>query len=148
MDSAVTDEVPPEDVVRITQIEHLYGHLLDGRRWDRLGEVFTDDAAFDLTGADLGAVTGKRYEGLAAIRALFADTQHALAHHASNVYVYRDGGDVRVASKFFGPAPGGMLSAQYDDVAVRTPAGWRLRERRVVSRTLTSDPAVAGTVLR
>ena len=34
-----------DDIVEITQIVHMYGHILDGRLWDRLPDVFTDDVS-------------------------------------------------------------------------------------------------------
>ena len=128
--------VEPSDIVAITQVVNLYGHVLDARDWDRLPEVFTDDGVFDLSDIVIPGAGSPVHEGLPAVRRAFERADHALAHHCSNVYVYEADGRVRVLSKFFTPASNGSMSsgADYDDVVIRTADGWRIQHRRVIRR--------------
>ena len=52
-----------------------YGDAIDDRDWDRLGQIFTDDAVFDLT--DLGA---PRLEGWPRSSATWTRTRTTRAH--------------------------------------------------------------------
>jgi len=122
------------DIVAIHQILALYGHLLDDRDWDRLSMVFTDDATFDAS--DSGG--GPAVHSLNDLRAMFDNprTMHPLAHHITNPYVWQDAdGTVRARSKIVGILTEGRVgSGSYFDTLVRTPEGWRIRERRVKLR--------------
>ena len=57
------------DRLELHELPGRYGDAIDDRDWERLGQIFTDDAVFDLT--DLGA---RRLEGLEDIKA-FMDTR-------------------------------------------------------------------------
>ncbi len=118
------------DLVEIQQLMAHYGHLVDAKQWDRLGEIFADDGAFDVVSYRAG-----RHEGLAAVREFFAKAAHPPAHHATNLYVYEDGGAVRAQSKFAVPGEAGrMFGGDYRDELVKTSRGWRIRERVVIAR--------------
>ncbi len=114
-----------EDRLDIQDLIALYGHLIDGREFSRLDEIFTTDAVFDLGGFD-----GTRFEGLDAIVQMMIDSeQHPLGHHATNVLV-QDGEPVSVLSKGIGVGNGGRVgSVIYRDSLCRTGAGWRIFER-------------------
>ncbi len=114
-----------EDRLDIHELIALYGHLIDARSFDRLGEIFTEDAVFDLAGFD-----GSCFEGLADItRMMEASQQHPLAHHATNV-VIQPGAVVRVLSKGLGVGHGGRVgSVVYRDTLRRTDQGWRICRR-------------------
>ena len=114
-----------EDRLDIQQLVSLYGHLIDDRAFERLVEIFTDDAVFDLAGFD-----GTRFEGLPAIiDMMHASEQHPLAHHATNI-VIDEGEPVTVLSKGIGVGNGGRVgSVTYRDTLRRTSAGWRICER-------------------
>lgn len=123
------------DRLALHELLHLYGHLVDDRAWDRLDEVFTADAVYD--GRDFGMpVTHSLAELVAEWTSDEGLRRHPLAHHATNIVVTEDAdGTVRVRSKGLGVGAGGRVgSVVYDDVAVRTEAGWRLRSRRVTLR--------------
>jgi hypothetical protein len=111
-----------EDRLDIQQMLALYGHLIDDRAFERLAEIFTDDAVFDLSGFD-----GTRFDGLAAIvEMMIASEQHPLAHHATNVVVL-DGEPVTALSKGIGVGNGGRVgSVVYRDTLRETDAGWRI----------------------
>ncbi len=114
-----------EDRLDIHELIALYGHLIDEGSFERLVEIFTEDAVFDLSGFD-----GTRFEGLEAIiRMMEGSQQHPLAHHASNIVV-QPGDPVRVLSKGIGVGHGGRVgSVVYRDRLRRTESGWRISER-------------------
>jgi hypothetical protein len=117
------------DRLAIHEVLSLYGHVIDEREWERLGEVFTDDLVYDATGFDMTVM-----RGLAELTAVFAgpDAPHPLAHHATNVVVTPtdDPDTAHVVSKGLGVGFKGRVgSATYDDVVVRTPDGWRIAKR-------------------
>jgi hypothetical protein len=126
-----------EDRLDIQQLLNLYGHVIDERQFSRLGELFTDDAVFDLQGFD-----GTRFEGLAAIAQMLRESQqHPLAHHATNVVLESADDGVRALSKGIGVGAGGRVgSVTYRDSLLRTDAGWRIRERVCALRTVESIP--------
>lgn len=118
-----------EDQLEIHEKIALYGHLLDEQDYLNLGEVFTDDSTFDLTGYG-----GVCYKGLSAIIELMqTSTEHPAAHHASNVVIENLGeGAARVKSKGLGVGHKGRVgSVTYIDLFVFTAAGWRISRRSV-----------------
>ena len=119
-------ELAPAERLAIHELISLYGHLIDQRQFSRLGEIFTDDAVFDLTGYD-----GKCYQGLPAIQAMMlASSEHPLAHHATNVVVLTQEDSIGVSSKGIGVGAGGRVgSVTYRDRLSLTQKGWRIRER-------------------
>jgi hypothetical protein len=123
------------DRLALHEVLHLYGHLVDDRAWDALDQVFTPDVVYDAS--DFGMpVTRSLPELVAEWTSAEGMRRHPLAHHATNIVVTEDGnGAVRVRSKGIGIGAGGRVgSVTYDDVAVRTSAGWRLASRRVLLR--------------
>jgi hypothetical protein len=125
--------LPAEDTLAIHELLALYGHIIDAREWQRVDELFTATARYDMREFGLGLV-----EGAAAIRELWSrpDAMHPLAHHATNIVVSTDAdGTVRVLSKGLGVGPNGRVgSVVYHDVVERTPAGWRFAARSAVLR--------------
>jgi len=121
------------DVLAINQLAALYGHLADEAKFQpvdaasqrRLAEVFTEDAVFDASGVGAGV-----FSGLDEIRAMFAGDGHPRSHQTTNVYVYADGTDVRVRSKWHVVTDNGkVLVGEYRDVVVRVDDGWRITTR-------------------
>lgn len=118
------------DLVEIQQLMAHYGHLVDAKQWPRLGEIFSDDGAFDVIAYDAG-----RHEGLPAVRAFFERANHPAAHHSTNLFVFEDSGAVRAHSKYAVPTPDGRLhGGDYRDKLIKTGAGWRIQERIVIPR--------------
>jgi 3-phenylpropionate/cinnamic acid dioxygenase small subunit len=123
------------DLLAIHQLLALYGHLLDDGHFDRLSEIFAEDAVLTFPGRERAAIrTG------AAITQFFATAAGSSAHHTTNIVVVADGDRVRVRSKFLVPYTrpehdvhrwyGGV----YEDVVVRTPNGWRIASRAIDGR--------------
>lgn len=124
-------QVDTADIVAITQTLNLYGHLFDKKDWDNLHLVFTEDGIVDYTAA--GRV---RAEGVEHIkRHMIEVPPSVLAHTSLNVYIWTDNGVMRARSKFLAPVPDGtVFTGLYEDVIVRTAAGWRIKERIVTVR--------------
>ncbi|GAB3741511.1 nuclear transport factor 2 family protein [Microlunatus parietis] len=124
------------DRLAIHELISLHGHLADDRRHDDLAELLTEDAAYDVSDFGLGTV-----RGLPALTDLFrtAPGDQPRGHHVTNVIVTEEPGldDVaRVRSKGIAVmADGRADTVGYDDEVVRTPAGWRIRRRKVVARS-------------
>lgn len=122
-----------EDRLAITELVSLHGHLVDDGSLDRLEELFTPDAVYDLTGFGQEPLFG-----VAAIRdagwALGA--ANPVAHHVTNVVVTASAdGRAQVRSKGLGiKADGSCGSVTYDDTVVRTADGWRISHRKVSPR--------------
>lgn len=112
-------------------IEHiikLYGYVIDDKEWDRLGEVFAENGAFIVEGADIDC------QGLPAIDSFMRTMVHPLAHYSTNIDIdVAEGADsARARVKIWAPrADGTALIGTYHDELVRTPSGWRFTRRYV-----------------
>jgi 3-phenylpropionate/cinnamic acid dioxygenase small subunit len=128
-------DITAEDRLAIHDVIALHGHVADDRDWDRLGELFTDDAILDLEDFGYGTL-----HGLAALRDLSRASQddkgQPLAHHVTNIIVTgRDGETVRARSKALAVMPDGTSgTAVYEDTLRREGHGWRISHRRIVAR--------------
>ena len=77
-----------DDIVEINQVMGLYAHVIDGKQWHRLDELYTEDGVFDLSGL-MG--TELRYEGIDAIKGFLTSMPMPLAHLATNHVRLRSG---------------------------------------------------------
>lgn len=129
-----------QDLIEIQMMLGLYGHILDDRDWDALDQVFTADVVFDASDSGLGVM-----RGIAAIVEVWQEPfdGHPLGHYMTNVVIREDeDGTVRARSKHLGVRVGSVTLMTYDDVVVKTPAGWRLAERvaKIQHRVPMFDP--------
>ena len=130
-------DITAEDRLAIHDVIALHGHVADDRDWDRLGDLFTDDAVLDLEDFGYGTL-----HGLQAILDLSRGSQddkgQPLGHHATNIIVIgRDeaGESVRARSKALAVmADGTSGTAVYEDTLRREDHGWRISRRKVVAR--------------
>jgi ketosteroid isomerase-like protein len=137
-----------QDKQEITEICYRYGLTIDRRDWKALADCFTPDA--DAYYLDMPPCHG--YQAIedtcrAALTPLSA-TQHLI----SNVVVRLEGD--RAACTCYlqaqhvkqGTAGGDnfIIAGRYDDQLVRTPDGWRIRERRLEVIWTDGNPAVVG----
>ena len=123
------------DRLAIQDVLHRYAELVDRREWTALEEVFAEDATVDY--ASTGGQSGP-------LRPVMEWLARALEpwplnlHFISNVRIELDGDRARARSYF--QAPMGRVAADgtheavvnagyYRDELVRTPEGWRIRER-------------------
>lgn len=122
-----------QDIVEIQQLMAFYGHAADADDHESLSEVFVEDAVFDARPVEAGL-----HRGLPAIRAWFARGKppHPPSHNVTNVYVYEEAEEVRVKSKWLtiNAKTGQSRAGDYDDVLVRTDAGWRISTRLATGR--------------
>ncbi len=122
------------DVIAIQQLLALHGHLIDGRQFDRLDELFTADAVYDVSALGQGVIAG--LDHFRKVSTAFADDgRNPVAHHVTNVIVEESTGDtVTVRSKGFGVLRDGSTgSVTYLDRIVRTADGWRIAARRLIT---------------
>lgn len=121
----------PEDRLDLHELMGRYGNAIDDRAWSRLGQIFTDDARFEIP--HLNSIT----DGLPAIVAMMAESEmHPLAHLLMNVYADVEAdGTVRLQSRAIfpiGDRPGvadRLMFGTYYDTVVKTDAGWRVKDR-------------------
>lgn len=116
------------DRLELHELPGRYGDAIDDRDWPRLARIFTDDATFDLT--DLG---GPVLQGLAHIqRYMDTEAEHPKTHLMTNIYVDETDEGVKLYFRIVAMLSGGRMgTASYDDVVVKTPAGWRVKTRNI-----------------
>jgi len=121
----------PADRLEIHELPGRYGDAIDDRNWEGLDRVFTDDATFDLT--DLG---GPVLSGLAEIRRFMdTDATHPQTHLMTNIYVDEQPGGAKLCFRLVARQKGGVFgTASYYDDVVKTPAGWRVKDRVIALR--------------
>lgn len=139
----------------IERIYMLYCDLVDGKAFDRLGEVFTADTRGDYTQAlGPGVVT----EGLDAIvGAMHANLGvhsgcGATHHNVTNFRITVDGATARAKVHYIaahtgaGPLAGESYTmwGEYDDLLIRTPEGWRVRNRVYTLALSDGNPAIVS----
>lgn len=119
------------DRLEIHELPGRYGDAIDDRAWDRLDEIFTTDAVFDLT--DLGA---RRCEGLADIKAFMdREAQHPRTHLMTNIYVDETPAGAQLRFRIVALLGEGKVgTASYYDDVVSTSSGWRVSNRVVTLR--------------
>lgn len=131
-----------KDIVDIQQLEAYCHHAVDHTDQSLFPQVFTNDAIFD--GRRCG---GPVFEGLEAIMGFFAlgKPPHPASHHMTNCFVYEDGGQVCVKSKWMVPDQnsGRIWGGENNDIVVKTDAGWRIKQR-VATLLYPEDLVVSG----
>ena len=120
------------DRIEIADLFTRFARLLDEKRWDDADTVFTEDAAVhsprsgEIRGIDKvvgfmrqAEVEGEHTQHVTTDLLVEVNGDQAAASANSLVYFYRDG-----------QAPHLTSGLRLACTAVRTPAGWRLRESR------------------
>ena len=125
------------DRFEIQDLVFRYAELVDGKRVDELGQLFTADAHIDYSA--MGGSVGNLEETLAFLRGaltseLFPNTQHLNA----NVHISVDGDSATGRVMCFNPMEMALGDGQrqtfflglwYVDEYRRTPEGWRICRR-------------------
>lgn len=134
-----------DDIAAISQMIAVYGHVVDGREWHRLRELFSDDLTFV-----------PWQEGAAEIHSLddliemwqTPGFPHPSGHHATNILVEVKDASVMTATwKGISVHRNGQCrSLIYHERLRLTPDGWRIFWHRVESRPTDVDPVAAGQV--
>jgi 3-phenylpropionate/cinnamic acid dioxygenase small subunit len=136
-----------QDKQEITEICYRYGLALDTRDWAALAGLFTPDA--DAYYMDMPPARG--YQAIEDTCRTALAPMSATQHLISNVVVRLDGDRAEstcyLQAQHVKPGtPGGdnfIIAGRYDDQLVRTPQGWRIRERRLQAMWTDGNPAVA-----
>lgn len=128
-----------DDRLDIHELPARYADALDLLEPERLHEVFTDDAVWEVLGR------GTRLEGIDEIKEFMGRADvHPGAHLMTNLYIASvdddpqgDGQLVTLRSRGVFPVgpsdprePTAVFYGRYEDDVVRTAAGWRIRHRR------------------
>ncbi|MFI6793327.1 nuclear transport factor 2 family protein [Nonomuraea sp. NPDC050383] len=121
------------DRMEIADLFSRFARLLDEKRWEDAGTVFTDDVAVhsprggELRGLDKvvgfmrqSEVEGQQAQHITTDLLVDVDGDQAAASAYSLVHYYRDG-----------QAPHFTGGLRMTGTVVRTPAGWRIREQRI-----------------
>lgn len=120
------------DRLEIQDLLARYSAAIDGRRWDDLDRLFTEDAVIDYS--EMGGIRGslaEQKEFLAATMPAFAGFQHLTATSTFDI----DGDSAHVRTICLNPMVVTdeqqvlLCGLWYRDVLVRTADGWRIRER-------------------
>jgi len=136
--------VSASDVAEIRELLVRYASIVDGRRFDEFGSVFTADATFGSDPAALGLPAIADYIG-GLLRGC-GPTQHLLGNE--EIAVSGDEATVRCQVRAIHLGAGDAshllyeLIGEYRDHAVRTESGWRLRERVLYPRIRLGQRAV------
>lgn len=119
------------DRVELHELPGRYGDAIDDRNWEGLGAIFTPDATFDLT--DLGS---RKLIGLPEIiRFMDVEAQHPRTHMMTNIYVDDRPVGVELYFRIVAMRSGGLVgTASYYDDVIKTPQGWRVKDRVVTLR--------------
>jgi hypothetical protein len=138
------------DVAAIVNVVNLYPIAVDSLRFDLFDEVFTADAHVDFGGPAQWHDLASLKRDFLTVHQPFQATQHHTGNHRVSVDGDRANCISYVHAHFIRAVPegGNMFEAcgWYDDVLVRTAAGWRIDRR--VNRTLWSggNPQVMQTM--
>jgi hypothetical protein len=123
------------DRLDIEELLSRYAWALDSKEFDRLDEVFTPDAHLDYESS--GGVAGAYPEVKAWLAGILPHFP-AYQHYVTNKLVTIDGDRAESRSALYNPMvmkrPDGsrgifFVGAEYHDQLVRTPSGWRIRDR-------------------
>lgn len=131
-----------DDRVEINETLALYAHIVDSNQLDRLDELFTPDAVYDMGPVGLGAFEGIEVIRVAAARMAEAG-QAPLAHYVTNVVMRstEDGTAVAQSKGLLIMANGKTQGVTHDDILVRYNGDWRI-SRRLITPV---RPATAGS---
>ena len=114
------------DRLELHELPGRYGDAIDDRNWDRLREIFTDDAVFDLTG-----VGARRLEGIDDIvHFMNVEASHPKTHMMTNIYVDEQDENVIMNFRIVALLVKGLVgTTSYYDRVVKTDEGWRVQHR-------------------
>ena len=128
-----------DDRLALHDLAARYANTVDARDWPRFRTVFTHDCRYELRG--FGRLSGVTVGIDALIDLMTFSPAHPVGHHVTNVEVDATNDPVRMFSKIAGTlSTGSAGSADYDDIVVRTEAGWRIAERIVTLRKPIAPP--------
>jgi hypothetical protein len=139
-----------EDIVAIINVINLYPVAVDTRRWDLFDKVFTVDIQTDFGGPAAWKDLAALKRDFETIHRPFEATMHVTTNHQVVVSADRANCISYVHGRFIRKVPegGNMFESVgwYDDILVRTPAGWRIKKRSCRSVWAGGNPVVLQTM--
>jgi ketosteroid isomerase-like protein len=143
-DGLAPDPTAP-DRAAIVQLTVDYRWALDTRDWEALRDVFTPDAVGHL-GAGGQQGCDQIIERVSSALGPLDDSQHMITNHQVRIdgdtgvgRCYLQAQHVRHAAE---GGPNFLVAGRYEDPFVRTEAGWRIAERRLVVMWTEGDRAL------
>ena len=124
--------VNSDDRLQINETLALHAHLADDNQLDRLDELFTPDAVYDMSAAGLGVFEGR--EMIRAAAAEMARTGRSpVAHFLTNVVITSTTDDEATARSkgLMIMTDGQTLAVNHDDVLRRHDGAWRISRRTI-----------------
>jgi hypothetical protein len=134
-----------EDRLAIAEIIALHAHVFDEHRLDRLDELFTPDAVYDMTRSGVGAFAG--IDTIRAAAAQMIEGGHfPLVHHVTNIVITsNDDGTAGARSKgLMIMADGALQAVTHDDVLRRHDGEWRISRRIITPAPAPTAPDADG----
>lgn len=123
-----------------------YAVAVDARRYDLFEQIFTEDVRCDFGGGAAFTDRATLQKVFADIHAVFDATQHMTSGHAITLHGDRANCLSYVSGRFRRRLEEGeglfQSTGWYDDVLVRTPAGWRIADRTTRMVSVAGDPRV------
>lgn len=129
----------------IIDLTHAYCWALDTHRWDELRDVFLPEARAVLGGSDLHGID----DIIARVRRALSpldDSQHMVSTHQirldgdrATCRCYLHAQHVRLAAE---GGPNYVVAGRYEDQLVRTPQGWRIARRDLITMWTQGNPNV------
>jgi hypothetical protein len=122
------------DFAEIVNLLNVYAIAVDGLQWDVLDKVFTPDVKLQYPSGAAWTDLATFKKDFHAAHAPMITTQHVITNHQvvfngdhANALSYARARIIRAMPR--GEGQWWEVGAWYDDVLVRTPAGWRISSR-------------------
>ncbi|MGA0568539.1 nuclear transport factor 2 family protein [Rathayibacter sp. KR2-224] len=124
-----------QDRLAISETLALHAYIVDENQLDRMDELFTSDAVYDMTLSGFGSFEG--IDSIGAAAAAMNESGHApLAHFVTNIIAAGSGEDeAAVQSKgLMIMADGSIHAVTYQDTFRVDDGAWRISRRVVIPR--------------
>ena len=126
-----------EDKIELQELAGRYGDYVDDRDWDKLDEIFTEDAVFEFS------ILDTTLNGVEEIKNFLSGLgdQHPQGHLMMNIYSDKTdhGAQMRfraifpIANRSATDGSAVFFHASYYDDLVKTNKGWRVKNRVVIA---------------
>lgn len=136
-----------QDRLDINETLALHAYIVDTNLLDRLEELFTPDAVYDMAATASGVRELRGIDTIRAAAGRMAESGHApVAHFVTNIIATSTGGDVATVQSrgLMIMADGSVHAVSHDDILQRRGGAWRI-SRRVITPLGAPTTAPAGS---
>jgi hypothetical protein len=121
----------PSDRLEIQELEALYGHLIDQRRWDDLDRIFAAHVVIESTAETTNDLPSR----IKWWRSLEGLHRHPVAHNITNTVIHEnaDGSAGAISKGVLIKEDGHTFAVVYEDTLSPTESGWRIVHRRITN---------------